>query len=173
MSVKHKAIYQAIKLLDYSTTLRVVFVCLIIKSHNGLDEIVKRNKQDACAECEKETDDDFFLYSLFHIQVMRDCLVARRIVLICKGSQCQAFALCKEALSFFACRLETPVKRCSAASLRDTSAALNSTRSTRRACALCCRSIDGLKPITHFVLVWYSSVQDICLVACVACGLCQ
>ena len=40
-----------------------------------------------------------------HIQVMRDCLVARRIVLICKGSQCQAFALCKEALSFFACRL--------------------------------------------------------------------
>jgi len=101
-----------------------------------------------------------------HIQVIRDCLVARRIVLICKGSQCQAFALCKEALSFFAWRLETPVKRCSAASLRDTSAALNSTRSIRRAFALCCRSIDGLKPITHFVLIWYSSVQDICLVAC-------
>lgn len=59
-----------------------------------------------------------FVLFVFHIQVMRDCLVARRIVLICGGEQCQAFALCNEALSFFACRLETPVKRCSAASLR-------------------------------------------------------
>ena len=37
---------------------------------------------------------------------MRDCLVARRIVLICGSEQCQARALCKDCLSFFACRLD-------------------------------------------------------------------
>ena len=41
---EHKAIYQAIKLLDYSTTLRVVFIFLIIKADNGLFNIVTLNK---------------------------------------------------------------------------------------------------------------------------------
>jgi hypothetical protein len=41
---------------------------LIIKAHNSLNEVIQRNKQDACGDCEKDTDDDFFLYSLFHIK---------------------------------------------------------------------------------------------------------
>ncbi len=66
MSIKHKAIYQAIKLLDQGTTLARLCLFLIIKANNGLNEVIQRNKQDACGECEKETARDFFLYSLFH-----------------------------------------------------------------------------------------------------------
>jgi hypothetical protein len=60
VSIKHKAIYQAIKLLDYSTTLARLCLFLIIKAHDGFDKVIQRNKQDACGECEKETARDFF-----------------------------------------------------------------------------------------------------------------
>jgi hypothetical protein len=51
---------------DFSTTNAstaqrfAVCLFLIIKSHNGFDEVIQRNKQDACGECEKETARDFF-----------------------------------------------------------------------------------------------------------------
>lgn len=68
----------------------------------SLNEKVKCNKEHNGSDyCNNE----FVFFSLFHIQVIRDCLVARRIVLMCGGEQCQAFAFCKEDLSFFACRL--------------------------------------------------------------------
>lgn len=100
------------RLLNQGNVLRTLK--LVGKDNDRFDKVIQSNREDNGAN----EGNNLFLCLVFHIQVMRDCLVARRIVLICGGAQCQAFALCNEALSFLACRLDTPVKRCSSASLR-------------------------------------------------------
>lgn len=100
-------------------------LCLLWEK-DSLDEIVQRYDHYRRENPSKQ--DVLFLAAesfvfVIHIQVIRDCLVARRMVLICGGEQRQAFALCNEDLSFFACRLLVPVKRCSAESLRVSCAA--------------------------------------------------
>jgi hypothetical protein len=61
---EHKAIYQTIKLLDY--TLRSqhnasrCVCCLIIKANDCFDEIVQTTKHEACGYCEEQNYKDFF-----------------------------------------------------------------------------------------------------------------